>query len=403
MYDVILVPTDGSDGSNEALRHGIDLARKYDATVHLVYIVDEGIYGHYGGIDAIEHAEEALEEAGREALFAARERVEASSLPVEEHLERATPHEGILDTARQVGADLIVMGTERRSGEYRRLLGSVSERVIRTSSIPVHLVKTEPEGESDAEVRPATASDIDGIRTVARHSMVTDYTPLLAETEIDEAVERWYGTEAFEELLSGPKSVVLVALKDDALVGFSQSHVIDAPTGTIGEIHWIHVDPEHRGEGIGTLLFDRTQSALDDRGVDRIDTLVLADYEPGNAFYRARGLERIDSRPVRIGEASLEENVYATAQSADERLEPRIESHTTADGETLYVDYEESEIGSKAPFFAAYTTRDLDVRYGWYCSNCASFDTAMDTMGRIVCNQCGNRHKATRWDAVVTE
>ncbi|MFB6080337.1 MAG: universal stress protein [Haloferacaceae archaeon] len=145
MYDAMLVPTDGSAGSNEALRHGIDLAKTYDATIHLVYVVDEGIFGQYGGVDAIEHVEAALEEAGEEALHVAHDRVEAASIPVEVHVERATPSEGILDVARQVGADLVVMGTERQSEEYRRLLGSVSERVVRRCPVPVHLVKADPD------------------------------------------------------------------------------------------------------------------------------------------------------------------------------------------------------------------------------------------------------------------
>jgi len=95
--------------------------------------------------------------------------------------------------------------------------------------------------------------------------------------------------------------------------------------------------------------------------------------------------------------------VYAEAGPTEERPHPHVESRTTEDDEELFVHYGESEIGSEAPFFAVYTNHDLHTRYGWFCSNCETFDTAMDTMGRIVCNQCGNHHKATRWDAVVTE
>jgi nucleotide-binding universal stress UspA family protein len=156
MYSTILVPIDGSDGSEEALRHGVDLAERYDATVHLVYVVDEGIYSHYGGIDAIERAEEALEEAGEAALESARERVEAASLPVETHVERAAPHEGIVDASRHVGADLVVMGTERRSDEYRTLLGSVTERVLHASAVPVHVVKATPAEGDDVSVGETT-------------------------------------------------------------------------------------------------------------------------------------------------------------------------------------------------------------------------------------------------------
>lgn len=403
MYRTILIPTDGSAGSTEALRHGIDLAHRYDATVHLVYIVDEGIFGHYGGIDAIEHAEEALEERGREVLRAARDRVEASSLSVETHVEHATPHEGILDTARRVGADLVVMGTERQSDEYRRLLGSVSERVIRTSPVPVHLVKADRHAESGLTIRRAVESDVDAIRAVAERSLKSSYSSILDEEDLEHAIEHWYGAESVQELLADPLTVVLVAVADDAVVGFSQSHLVDTPAGTTGEIHWLHVDPESRGTGIGSMLYDRTITALAEHDVDRVAGLVLAASEPGNAFYRAQGLERVASRTVRLGGESYEENVYAPPGAAEEIREPRVEPHTTASGETRYVNYEEREIGSEGPFFAAYTDPELQERYVWFCSNCETFDNAMDPMGRIVCNQCGNHHKATRWDAVATE
>ncbi|MGM0592474.1 MAG: GNAT family N-acetyltransferase [Halobacteriota archaeon] len=403
MYDDILVPTDGSDGSNEALRHGIDLAQKYDATVHLVYIVDEGIYGHYGGIDAIDNVEEVLEKTGQEILRVASEEVEAASLPVETHLSHSTPHEGILDTARQAGADLIVMGTEHRSADYRHMLGSVTERVIRTSSIPVHVVKAEPLEEPRVTIRSATESDVDEIRTIARRSMEASYSAFLTAEETRDAVQQWYGRDAAAALLSDPKTTLLVAEKGDELVGFSESHLIDIPSGTTGEIHWLHVDPPHRGEGVGTALFEETRTVLEDHDVDRLKAMVLTDYEAGNRFYQRRGLEYIDSLTVQVGDNTYEESVYATPLAAGKRVHPQVESRTTADDETLFINYEESEIGSEAPFFATYTSRDLETRYGWFCSNCESFDNAMDTMGRIVCNQCGNKRKATRWDAVVTE
>jgi nucleotide-binding universal stress UspA family protein len=141
MYERILIPTDGSDGAEAALEHGINLAEHYDAAVDLVYVVDEAIYEHYGGVDALEHAETSLEERGDEILTTARERVAAADLPVDTHVEHTTPAEGIVDVADAVDADLIVMGTEPRSTERRRFLGSVSERVARMSSLPVHLVK----------------------------------------------------------------------------------------------------------------------------------------------------------------------------------------------------------------------------------------------------------------------
>lgn len=72
----------------------------------------------------------------------------------------------------------------------------------------------------------------------------------------------------------------------------------------------------------------------------------------------------------------------------------------TTDGRTVYVDREEAERGSKGPFFVVYTDADAESRYGYLCGNCESVDNAMDAMGRIECNVCGNIRKPTEWDAV---
>ncbi len=67
--------------------------------------------------------------------------------------------------------------------------------------------------------------------------------------------------------------------------------------------------------------------------------------------------------------------------------------------ETVYIDREDSERGSKGPFFVAYTDADGDHPWGYLCGNCDSFDNAMDTMGRVECNTCGNLRKPDQWDA----
>ncbi|WP_380680306.1 universal stress protein [Salinigranum sp. GCM10025319] len=143
MYETILVPTDGSAGSELAVEHALDLAGRYGATLHLVYVVDTDVVNHYAGIDAIEGVEGALQTQGSDALDEAAARATEDGIAAERHVVEGTPHEAILDAVPVVGADLIVMGTERRSGEYRRLLGSVTERVVRMADVPVHVVKAE--------------------------------------------------------------------------------------------------------------------------------------------------------------------------------------------------------------------------------------------------------------------
>ena len=72
---------------------------------------------------------------------------------------------------------------------------------------------------------------------------------------------------------------------------------------------------------------------------------------------------------------------------------------TTADGTTVYVSETDGDRGSKGPFLVAYESPDASDRYGWFCTNCERFDNAMDSMGRITCNVCGNFRKPTEWDA----
>ncbi len=76
-----------------------------------------------------------------------------------------------------------------------------------------------------------------------------------------------------------------------------------------------------------------------------------------------------------------------------------MDARSTPEGETLYVAREEAERGSEGPFYAVYRTEDGQRRWGYRCGNCGSFETAMDTMGRIVCNDCPNVRKPTEWDA----
>jgi len=72
---------------------------------------------------------------------------------------------------------------------------------------------------------------------------------------------------------------------------------------------------------------------------------------------------------------------------------------TTHDGETVYIDTAAGERGSVAPFHPVYATADGANRWGYYCGHCEGFDNAMDTMGRIVCNDCENVRKPDEWDA----
>lgn len=236
-------------------------------------------------------------------------------------------------------------------------------------------------------VRPATPSDVDAVRSVAERSLRDSYD--LDDEVIEGAVEQWYGDDAMAERLDDEDLLLLVA-EDERVVGFSQNHLV----GQEGRIQWLHVHPDARGEGVGTRLLDATRDAMAAEGVERITGAVLSSNEVGNEFYREHGFTIQDQHTVEIAGEFHAENVYADV--AGETTE--LAAVRTPDGE-LFVDRSDPSRGKLGPFYPAYRGRDGSDRYGWFCSNCETVDNSQDTMGRIVCNVCDNVHKADRWDA----
>ncbi|MGQ4555684.1 universal stress protein [Halobellus sp. GM3] len=153
MYDNILVPTDGSDATEGAVDHAIELAKQYDATLHALYVVDTGAYSSLEvGSDIVV---EALREEGTKAVEEVKSEAESAGIAVETAVETGIAHRAIVDYVDDEDIDLVVMGTHGRTGVGRFLLGSVTEKVVRTANAPVLTVRATPTDESDA----ADASD----------------------------------------------------------------------------------------------------------------------------------------------------------------------------------------------------------------------------------------------------
>lgn len=139
MYRKILLPTDGSAPARAALDRALEFAETYDATLHALYVVDAAAFGHLDPDASI--IVSGFESEGKQVLQIAAERAEEAGVPCETAVVHGSPHEGILDYADEHDADLIVMGTHGRRGLDRVLLGSVTERVIRGSNVPVLTVR----------------------------------------------------------------------------------------------------------------------------------------------------------------------------------------------------------------------------------------------------------------------
>ncbi|WP_136602509.1 universal stress protein [Salinigranum halophilum] len=150
MYDAILVPTDGSAAGDRAVEHAVEFATAYDATVHALYVVDAALYSSLeAGVDAVI---DALESEGQAAVDAVADRCEAEGIDVETAVLVGTIHRSIRDYVTDHDIDLVVMGTHGRKGIERFLLGSVTERTVRTSPVPVLTVRAPDEEEGTEAV-----------------------------------------------------------------------------------------------------------------------------------------------------------------------------------------------------------------------------------------------------------
>jgi nucleotide-binding universal stress UspA family protein len=141
MYERILVPTDGSEGMGRVLAHAADLARVHGATLDFVYVVNAAAFANLPMETSWEGVRESLRGEGEAALDGAEAAVEG--VPTEHRMLEGGPAREIVAYAERSGADLVLMGTHGRGGINRILLGSVAERVVRSSPVPVLTVRVD--------------------------------------------------------------------------------------------------------------------------------------------------------------------------------------------------------------------------------------------------------------------
>ena len=167
MYHNILYPTDGSTGSKTAATHAKAIASAFDATVHVLHVVDsregglgvsgafigegrrgmsgqsadKGYIGRHEDRPDLEEIGESLAEHARELFGASPD--SSDGIAVTTAVETGTPHSVILRYADENDIDLVVMGTHGRTGVERYLLGSVTEKVVRLADQPVVTVRAD--------------------------------------------------------------------------------------------------------------------------------------------------------------------------------------------------------------------------------------------------------------------
>jgi nucleotide-binding universal stress UspA family protein len=137
----IVVATDLTRVSARAVEVGIGLARRLAARLLLVNVLDLGRLSGLGRHDRVDQARSEREPVLLDLVRAAR----AAGVEAEYLLWTGAPVETITDAARSEGAEMIVVGSHRRRGPGRMILGSVSDELVRSSGVPVLIVPTEAE------------------------------------------------------------------------------------------------------------------------------------------------------------------------------------------------------------------------------------------------------------------
>ncbi len=140
LFKRILIATDGSKRTQDAVEMGIKLAREHGSKVYAVYVVDTVTFTSIPMDVTWENMYQLLKDEGEEAVRAVKDA--APDVDVETHVLEGNPAIEITRFAGENGVDLIVMGTLGKSGIDRLLLGSTAEKVIRMASCPVLVIKS---------------------------------------------------------------------------------------------------------------------------------------------------------------------------------------------------------------------------------------------------------------------
>lgn len=137
MFDTVVIATDGSASVVRAVDVALDLADRFDAAVHALYVVDPARVEELPD-DVRDDVRAALD---REARTALDDVTAAADRDLTTARREGHPAREIVAYAGEFDADLIATGTRGRGGEHSFVLGSVAEEVVRTASMPVLTVR----------------------------------------------------------------------------------------------------------------------------------------------------------------------------------------------------------------------------------------------------------------------
>jgi nucleotide-binding universal stress UspA family protein len=142
-YRNIVIATDGSENTKKAISCGIEIAKLSGATVHALHVIDTHSTISENWTAGKETIYEIMKNDGEKAVSKVKRIGEASGVEVREVVLDGYPSKEIIDFAENNNIDLIIMGTLGKTGFERFLIGSVAEKVVENSKVPVMVVRGE--------------------------------------------------------------------------------------------------------------------------------------------------------------------------------------------------------------------------------------------------------------------
>lgn len=141
MSDRVLVAFDGSEPAQEALEHAFEHFPDAEVTALYVVSIPEGYFETLSEAEGENVAVERAREHGEEILKQAEQIAHTHDRVIDTELVTGTPDREIVSQATERNFDVIVIGSHGREGVSRAFLGSVAEKVVRRSSIPVFVIE----------------------------------------------------------------------------------------------------------------------------------------------------------------------------------------------------------------------------------------------------------------------
>lgn len=142
-YANVLLATDFSEPAAHAAAHAADLARRHQARLHAVHVVEEFAYWESFHLEHFptEEVYDELKQNARLAIEDLFEREVHEGLSIDTHVLHGKPFVEIIRLARQVAADVIVVGSHGQTGIAETLFGSTAEKVVRKAPCAVFVVR----------------------------------------------------------------------------------------------------------------------------------------------------------------------------------------------------------------------------------------------------------------------